>query len=156
MHADYMDIRSRISEPPRWFDSHGVPRYDDFTPELCPNIYADEVILMEIACQACHENFLVELHSDLMSRIYPPPAGGLLCRPKFSESIKPGDIPHYGDPPRHSFEHSCAGDTMNCWDLRIVEFWERISFTEQRENGFLSRWRRRQDLEVAGDELPDD
>jgi hypothetical protein len=26
---------------------------------------------------------------------------------------------HYGDPPAHG----CVGDTMNCYDLRIVEFW---------------------------------
>ena len=68
MKHTFDDIRSRISEPPSWFDSNGTPRYGEFTPNACPNIYADEVALVEIACQCCNEKFLVEIHHAMYYR----------------------------------------------------------------------------------------
>lgn len=35
-----------------------------------------------------------------------------------------GSPVHYGDPPIHH----CVGDTENCDDLQIVEFWEKVDF----------------------------
>ena len=112
MLSDYADIRSRIPAEPLWFDEHGVPRYDPFTPGLA-GIYGDWAVLMEIACQACSERMLVgftvqkfRIHEENQ---LPQPSG-------------PGAW-HYGDPPRH--ECPGAGETMNCEDLRIVEFWRR-------------------------------
>jgi hypothetical protein len=40
----YEDILSRIAEPPRGFDEHGVPRYCDFAPHRIANIYAREIV----------------------------------------------------------------------------------------------------------------
>ncbi len=63
----YEDILSRISEPPIWYDQNGVPRYAKFHPNMCPNIYADKVVLAQIACQECGEKFLVEMHASIWS-----------------------------------------------------------------------------------------
>jgi hypothetical protein len=104
---DYPDIRSRIKEEPLWFNQRGVPRYDAFTPELASNIYANEVALLKIACQACRQTFLVGMESSAWSH-------------PLSEHI---EALHYGDPPPH--ECPGAGSTMNCIDLRIIEFWRK-------------------------------
>jgi len=127
MLADYSDIRSRIKDEPLWWDSDGVPRYDRFTTDLCPNIYAHEIILMEISCQDCRQRFLVEMNWDIMATVFNNPRRH---SERFSTVVhkwlKAKDKDrwppfHYGDPPRHG----CVGDTMNCYDLRIVEFWKR-------------------------------
>ena len=107
MNANYEDIISRIAESPRWYDANGTPRYDDFHPRYCPNIYSDQVILLRIACQACGEEFDVEMHAG------------------FFEELNPRKV-HYGDPPRHD----CMGDTMNCEDLEVLQVWQRVGFDE--------------------------
>lgn len=117
MLAEYEDIRSRIAEAPQWFDSHGVPRYAAFHPKLSPNIYARQVVLLEIACQSCGERFRVEMHSCHMDQV--------MKRPTLIEAIE-GEFIHYGDPPIHG--DGCAGNTMNCEDLRVLEFWKRDRF----------------------------
>lgn len=121
MIESYMDIRKRIPEPPKWFDAHGVPRYDDFHPSLSVNVYASEVLLYEIACQSCLERFLVEENWSkydlvrMMSGEKTPP---------LSERVKQKDI-HYGDPPCFGNDTCCAGATMNCLDIRTVQLWSR-------------------------------
>ena len=119
MKPKYNDILSRISSVPLWYDSNGVPRFDPFRPDLCSNIYADEIILLKIQCQECHESFLVEMHSsksnDLQSLEY---------KVIHFERYIMNPI-HYGDPPRHN---DCVGNTMNAESLQIVEFWKRNRF----------------------------
>lgn len=105
MHTGYNDIKERIDEEPTWYDVNGCPRYGEFTPEHCPNIYARTVVLLCIACQACGEEFCVEMHGDVFSDIEHP------------------DKLHYGDPPIHD----CVGDTMNCEDLEVLQVWHRDS-----------------------------
>lgn len=122
----YPDIRKRITEEPKWYDSNGVPRYDKFHPDLCPNIYADEVILLEIACQNCGKRFFVEMNwygfSFSLGGKRIPSFKERLIRWKRKGKKSDGWAPiHYGDPPAHG----CTGDTMNCYDLRIVRFWKR-------------------------------
>ncbi len=107
MLADYDDIRKRIKEEPIWYDTNGVPRYDKFEPMLCSNIYATEIVLLKIACQSCGQKFLVEMHYSMMDRV-----NGIKPLSKKLRNL------HYGDPPIHG----CCGDTMNCDDIRIVEF----------------------------------
>jgi hypothetical protein len=127
MKASYNDIKSRIKEVPRWYDEYGVPRYEKFLPRLVSDIYAQEVVLLKIACQECHQEFLVAISWDAY-RLIPFLVG--LRNESFSTLIrrwvkgdKKGCVPlHYGDPPRHG---NCAGNTMNCYDLEIVEFWRR-------------------------------
>ena len=125
MHESYMDIQSRIIEEPTWYDANGTPRYGPFTPERCPNIYSDQVVLLRIACQGCGREFDVEIHGDTF-------------RP-----IKHPHKLHYGDPPIHR----CIGDTMNCYDLEVLEVWHR-----ERGHG---EWTRRDDLEGLIDERRD-
>lgn len=114
----YDDIRKRIAEPPIWFDQNGVPRYDPHSPKLCPNIYVNEVVLLEIECQDCRTRFLVQMYSGKWTF-----RNGELTHRTFKPVERLLNI-HYGDPPWHD---GCAGDTMNCHDLRVVEFWERVS-----------------------------
>lgn len=118
MLVDYSDITSRLGHP-LWWDRHGVPRYEPFRVGM-QSVYADVDGLMEIACQACDQRFLVGFtwsqgrafldwaRLRALSKDVP--------QPEFS-----ADGLHYGDPP----PHGCSGDTMNCIDLRIVEWWKR-------------------------------
>ena len=119
MHSNYGDIRTRITEQPTWYDQSGCPRYGPFDPEMCPNIYAREVVLLEIACQYCKREFLVEMHDSGYT---------LLGNPTKL---------HYGDPPAHG----CTGDTMNCDDLQVVEVWCKSPFPH------LLEWERHPELE---------
>jgi len=123
MHESYIDITSRIKEEPNWYDENGVPRYGEFTPERCPNIYSNFVVLARIACQDCQREFDVEMHANLWG---------------WKISHKPSKW-HYGDPPIHG----CVGDTMNCEDLSILQVWRRESFGD---------WERIENLEGSIDE----
>lgn len=70
MLLSYDDIRSRINEPPRWFDSDGVPRYVMFEPHHA-TISGREAALLEIACQACGTRFVVAEPTNHLSRKKP-------------------------------------------------------------------------------------
>lgn len=116
MLESYEDIRKRIPEEPKWFDHNGVPRYDDFHPSLSPDVYADEVVLFEIACQSCGAKFLVEeswnFQRDARRGVSP-----------LSSQIREKTL-HYGDPPCWECP---AGATMNCIDVRTVQSWSRVN-----------------------------
>ena len=101
----FRDIISRIAEDPSWWDSNGTPRYGKFSPDQCPDIYSDTVVLLRIACQDCGCEFDVEMHASL-----------------WCGSFNPQKL-HYGDPP----SHGCIGDTMNCDDIAVLEVWHRSS-----------------------------
>lgn len=103
MHSSYDDITSRIKDPVLWWDNGGVPRYDKFHPDACPCIYSRTVVLLRIMCQSCHEQFDVEMHSDVFNRMGPP------------KNL------HYGDPPRHKCRG--AGEVENCIDIAVLEVW---------------------------------
>ena len=127
MLPSYDDIKSRIPEEPKWYDDNGVPRYGDFTPNNVPNIYAEEAMLMEISCQDCGERFLVALQTaGMMDKLWNPKARSLSERiDEYLKEKEHNGFPfHYGDPPIHG----CVGDTMNCEDHRIVEFWQRKDY----------------------------
>jgi hypothetical protein len=115
MKPSYADIRNRIEAAPLWFDEHGVPRYDPFTPRM-GSIYARDVALIEIQCQACDFTALVSIGFDAweMTPSYTRPTTGNI-----------GSY-HYGDPPIHG----CVGDTMNVESRRIIEFWSCNTFIE--------------------------
>lgn len=124
MLADYMDIRKRINEPPQWFDCHGVPRYDEFHPDLSPNIYANEVILLEIECQECRKRLFVELHWTNWNYRE--------SFKEFFEKRKRGITVHgirYGDPPRHG----CVGDTMQSISIAVRQFWSKNTGTRLKD-----------------------
>lgn len=114
MHHHYNDIRSRIAEPPAWFDEHAVPRYGDFTPRDGANIYAEQVALVLISCQQCETQFKVCFSWNKFDEMRG-------CPPLW-ESIKDGSL-HFGDPP--NIQCCSGGNTMNCNDLQVLEAWER-------------------------------
>ena len=103
-----------LQDPPKWFDSNGVPRYEQPHPSFCPNIYADAVLFYEIACQQCDRRFIVETFWDSRWKSTSPPP------PIYDISNR---AVHYGDPPAHD----CGGDTMNSIPLCVVQFWQRNS-----------------------------
>lgn len=113
MNHHYDDIRSRIPEPPRWWDEHAVPRYVAFSPREIANIYARECVLLLIACQDCGREFPVCMSWDLMDQVRHR-------EERLAEQIKKREI-HYGDPPNI---YCCpAGPTMNSVPRRVLEFW---------------------------------
>lgn len=119
MQQSYDDILSRIAEPPTWYDENGVPRYGTHHPSMAPSIYTKAVALVEIACQACLRRFLVQMISDLFT----------FDVDEFYALFRNGTA-HYGDPPSHTHTSDgtiecISGNTMNCYDLRVVEFWSR-------------------------------
>lgn len=140
-YEDIFALADRLGEKPRWFDEHGVPRFCEHHPRHCPDIYATEAALVLISCQRCALEIHVQmsrssgddLRTDLMK--LPPTT--------LADQVRGGTI-HYGDPPSHDSdgEYCHAGCTMNCWDLRILEFWTRASWD----------WERVTALEI---ELPD-
>lgn len=157
MRAGYSDIvalADKLDLRPLWWDEHGVPRYTAHHPDLSPDIYADEAVLLRIACQRCGEQQLVQMTWGIMSttraqihaewaalsrgKPRPDVGAGAFNLAKF---IRTGAI-HYGDPPHHADgggEFCHAGCTMNCEDLAVVEYWKRDHVTRA--------WRRDATLE---------
>lgn len=131
MKAAYNDIKDKIKTTPLWYDENGVPRYEKFHPNLSPNIYAEEVALLEIACQYCHKRFLVEVNFCKFDLVFNKSKKSLSNQVTLYMKNRNTFIPvHYGDPPRHDCDG--GGDTMNCYDLRIKEFWQKKKFKWQR------------------------
>jgi len=114
MKASYIDILEGMpAEALSWYDQHGCPRYRPFDPALCTDVYAQQVFLLRIACQRCGDEFDVEV-----------------CTPWILEAAERIVDPcclHYGDPPRHDDQagYRCAGDTMSCDDLEVLQAWEK-------------------------------
>lgn len=115
VHNDYADIRSKIAEQPLWWDENGVPRYCEFHPSECANIYAREAVLFLVTCQGCSHPFQVALTSDLMEK----------HRRSGRELVDMvGDCSlHYGDPP--NIRCCPAGPTMNSEPRSVVSYWRR-------------------------------
>lgn len=113
MKQSYRDITDKLGTP-LWWDEHGVPRYEPFRPELASNVYAKQVAFLEIACQACREKFKVCISYSSFHQ-----------QDDLKKRIKNKSI-HYGDPPNY-YGYCCAsGPTINCEDLVVLEFWERV------------------------------
>jgi len=108
MHCDYSDIRDRLGKP-LWFDEAGVPRYCDFHPARCANIYAMEAVLLVITCQMCHEEFRVAISRDDEKD---PPLHALILKKELE----------YGDPP-----NACCdiGAPTSSEPHRVLEYWSR-------------------------------
>lgn len=130
MLRSYAEITDKMG-PPLWWDGNGVPRYVPFAPRQC-GVYDAAVALVTIACQDCGAKFNVafeydryEMHVDGMLTYKRPDAERL----------------HWGDPPNHG----CVGDTMNCEDLRVLEWWEKPDFD----------WVRVPEMEVVLPDHPD-
>ena len=156
MLAGYEDITEAVNKPPLWWDQNGVPRFRPHHPDLTADIYADEVVLLRIACQSCLHEQLVQMtwsHGDSSRRLIHEEwavlhKGGIVdkSRPVHTlvDAVRDGSV-HYGDPPHHNDgrgEFCHAGCTMNVYDLKVEEFWVRKNW----------KWTRVSELEVI---LPD-
>lgn len=131
MNACYADILDRIAEAPKWFDEHAVPRFDLFEPNKIANIYAYECALLLIACQSCGREFEVAMSRDAMDFTRGAEALAMQIAKKAI---------HYGDPPN---VHCCAsGPTMNCDDIRVLEYWHSDADTGH-------EWKREPSCEVS-------
>lgn len=123
MKRHYDDILSRIPEPPQWFDEGGVPRFVAFAPDEAANIYAKEVVLLLVECQACEREFKVCLSWSAMDHVRNiPPL-----------SANPAGL-EYHDPP--NVECCAAGPTMNSVPIRVLEFWRKERFDWERVPAF--------------------
>jgi hypothetical protein len=109
--SDYREIVDHFPTPPLWFNEDGVPRWVPFSPRECADIYADEVILMEIACQSCGHRFNVAMSHGRWDWSN----GDVRAHPGWTEP------PHYGDPP--NIDCCPAGATMNSEHIRVIEWW---------------------------------
>ena len=127
MLESYQDIIGRLGKP-LWWDEAGCPRYDPFRPDLCNDIYAEEALLMLIACQECGRQYKVAMTWKVW----------INQTLRLSWFLKDRHLPHYGDQP--CFECG-AGATMNCYDLEVLEFWERNKTTNH-------VWKRKKSLEI--------
>ena len=119
---------------PLWWDENGVPRFALHHPHHCPDIYAEEVCLLLVSCQNCEKEFQVQMSWNATAHLRGIAAlmrmGIAVDIPAAAEVVKSslayqiaGRGPHYGDPPHH--DGCLVGNTMNVWDLRVLEFWRR-------------------------------
>jgi hypothetical protein len=142
MNRHYKDILSRIATSPKWFDEAAVPRFCDFAPDECSNIYADECALVLIQCQACATEFEVCFSESTMTRL----KLNMMARrdglgPSLLDQITKGAI-HYGDPP--NIECCPAGPTMNSEPKQVLQYWTRTGHEWTRDSSaevrFKSEW----------------
>ena len=141
MNQCYHELLAALGTP-QWFDEHAVPRYIPFAPREVANIYADQVLLVEIRCQGCRTRFKVAFSESLAfllaERI--TAAEEIDALPRLFDAVAHGG-PHYGDPPNVA---CCpSGPTMNSEPIRVLEAWERPDPFE---------WVRRPELEIDLDE----
>jgi hypothetical protein len=134
----YSDIRDRLDEP-QWWDESGVPRYCDFAVNRTADIYCREACLLLIACQDCGHRFKVCMSAGECAF---GPKGLELTRGSLAAAVLDGSL-HFGDPP--NIDCCPSGPTMNCVDLRVLQFWSRKADSHV-------EWERRPELEV---DLPD-
>lgn len=121
MRHHYADICSRISETPRWYDEHAVPRYCAFSPREVADVYAVEVALVGIKCQSCGHPYRVAF--SWQRHALGRNEDGTVWL-KNQPPIDPTTL-HYGDPPNGC----CAsGATMNSELQRVLEWWRRVDF----------------------------
>ena len=145
MNCSYLDITSRISDPPLWWDEEAVPRYCAFAPSEVAYIYADEAALVEIACQNCGQRFLVAM------------AGDRTGDHKLSDVLGSDDWWGWGDPPNMG---CCpAGPTMGSEPVRVVEFWRRVKWEWARiptlERALTAPWAKEATPPEHAEEPPD-
>ena len=158
MHYDYADILALTTKRPLWFDKHGCPRFVPHHPKHSPDIYAAEVVLLRIACQNCHREIDVQMtwstgdtmhmymisNGERQAEVQKISQQGWLRTQIENKSI------HYGDPPAHNCpdtgDYCHAGCTMNCYDLKVLEYWSKKQW----------EWKREPELEVELEAIPDD
>lgn len=120
----YADLYALTSEPVRWWDELGVPRWRDFHPSAL-DIYASEALLMTLDCQSCGFTYKVALCSQFQSA---QDVTALVPRPRefwtLSEEVLGKEV-NYGDPPRLDLDCCPHGSSMTAVPRTVLEFWRR-------------------------------
>lgn len=125
MKPSYKDILDLAREAPFWYDQNGTPRYCKFHPRHASNIYAREVVLLKIECASCRERFLVEMNTTGWGIRLDSFSYGMSLVLRRDDIGEVANL-NYGDPPHHTYQgHQCAGTTMTCDDIRIMQFWRK-------------------------------
>lgn len=129
MHCDYSDIRDRLGAPV-WYDEAAVPRYCEFHPSRCANIYASEALLLLLTCQHCGTEFRVAI-----TRAH---EGDLLHRRIRARELE------YDDPP-----NACCdpGSSMNGEPRAVLEYWARREHRDRKDR-LTMVWERDQQYEI--------
>ena len=134
--VDFSDITDRIAEKPQWWDENGVPRYSEFEPHRAANIYAVEVVLLDIARSMCLRRFQVALsgrggaHRD---------ENGV----SLADRIHSGEI-DFCDPPNYGNRRD--GASTDCFNPAVLQYWRRESPGD---------WERNSSLEIVLPEMKD-
>lgn len=124
MYPLYKDLRTRLGKP-LWIDQHGVPRYDEFTPQDAAEIYNDFVLVMDVKCQSCGKMFKcvtsIAKHSLWLKSTPVEPTTKNILSHLFGWGDAPWHTQH-GD--EDDFNGQCAGTAMST-DYVASEFWVR-------------------------------
>lgn len=126
MNCCYDDILEEMrfmGKEPIWFDENAVPRYCDFHPDQRADIYASEVCLLDIECQACEMRFLVCMSWYRLSGT-----------PSIAELIETRTL-EYGDPP--NVDCCAAGPSMTSNAKRVWSFWRKNKDTNYEWKRFV-------------------
>jgi hypothetical protein len=136
MFEDYSDITERIAETPKWWDENGVPRYVEFAPYRAANIYAVEVVLLDISCFICLRRFQVALSGQGGAK---RDEDGV----SLADMICSGEI-DYCDPPNYG--NCSSGAATGCFNLAVLQYWRRDTPRD---------WERNPSLEIVLPEMKD-
>lgn len=122
------DIIDKLGEPLWWDDSQAIPRYCEFSPDECNNIYAQEVAFILVECQNCGHEFKISQAWEIFDNPI-----------SLSESIKEGYTIGFSDPP--NIQCCPAGPSETSDKIKVLEFWQRNANTN-------FDWERRPEFEV--------
>lgn len=118
-YEDILAVAKRANAgEPIWYDENGVPRYAPFHPDLL-GVYDRLAVLAEVTCASCGQFMLVGLGRQRIEI-----TGTTLT--KYDLADVAAIVEAWGDPPRHDLPSGerCAGETMSCSRVRVVEAWE--------------------------------
>ena len=104
---------------PVWHDEAGVPRYAKFHPDML-GVYDRYAVLVELTCASCGKVVLAGLGRPKVELAWP----GKPVQNTLADVVGLGEA--WGDPPRHDLPggERCAGETMSCGRVRVLEAWE--------------------------------
>lgn len=135
MYPTYSDIRDKLGTP-TFHDSNGVPRYEDFHPDML-GIYDHWAVLYHIQCQSCEQNFpcAVGMYwGDVYCKSKPEVRQAMLTMDRSDPMQALKLMPRWGDAPWHELDDGlmCSGVTMCTSVHEVLEVWHRADGDWQR------------------------
>lgn len=118
---DILALARQAGATPQWWDENGVPRFAPFRPSML-GVYDCLAALAEIECAgpSCGQRLFVAAGRPLYGLV----AGNVVT---YGAQDVVAVLEAWGDPPRHNMPSGerCAGETMACDFVRLVEVWDR-------------------------------